>query len=269
MSEPRRPLLAGNWKMHGTHLDAIRLTQALGFRLGPAELDHVDVSLHPPFTSLRSVQTVIDADDLGFALGAQDCYFEDEGAFTGEVSPLMLVKLQVRYVIVGHSERRRLMGESDETVAKKLQAVLRAGMTPILCVGEDVNERNEGKTQARLTDQVTSALGNLGASVGGEKLVIAYEPVWAIGSGQAASPEDAEQGAALIRSVAAGLLGDEAAGRIRILYGGSVTPDSVGALVGGDNVDGALVGGASLDADTFSSLVKEALKVLVPGAATK
>lgn len=246
--------------MNHNHLDAIRTVQALGLRLADATARAVEVSVHPSFTSLRSVQTVIEADGLPIAIGAQSCHDEDAGAFTGEVSPTMLAKLHVTYVIAGHSERRQLFGESDDVVASKLRAILRNGMTPILCVGETLAEREEGATKDRLATQVISALGAIeGDDVG--RLVIAYEPIWAIGTGRTAEPTDAEDAAGFIRSLVGETAGDPAAATVRIQYGGSVTPDNAPSLVACANVDGALVGGASLDAGTFSQVVDAVARV--------
>ena len=253
----RRPLVSGNWKMHFDHFEAIHASRDLGLRLSPADAGPVDVSVHPPFTDLRSVQTVIEAEGIPVALGAQNTAVEDSGAFTGEVSPLMLAKLHVQYVIVGHSERRQLFGESDEVVSAKLRAVLRNGMTPIVCVGESLEEREAGLTHDRLAGQVEAALGGLAPeAVGG--LVVAYEPIWAIGTGQAATPDDAQEACAWIREVVGKAVGAEPAGALRVQYGGSVTPDNTAELLACEDVDGALVGGASLDAARFVAIVKAA-----------
>jgi triosephosphate isomerase (TIM) len=255
--EGRRPLVSGNWKMYHDHVQAIRTVQDLGMRLSGLDLSGIDVSVHPPFTDLRSVQTVIEDRGVPLALGAQHCHHRDEGAFTGEVSPPMLARLGVRYVIVGHSERRAQFGQSDEDVALTLRAVLRHGMTPVVCVGETEEERAEGVTETRLTDQTTAALGGLPAQqVAG--LVIAYEPIWAIGTGQTAGPEDAQVACAHIRSVAAQLSEPEAATTLRIQYGGSVRPDNTEELMAQPDVDGLLVGGASLEAATFAAIVRGA-----------
>src|SRR5579864_1251217 len=185
----RRPLVSGNWKMHHDHLQAIRSVQDLGLRLSAGDVASLDVSVHPPFTSLRSVQTVIEDRAIPVALGAQHCHYEDQGALTGEVSPPMLARLGVAYVIVGHSERRQFFGQSDEDVAATLRAVLRHQMTPIVCVGETEEEREDGETDARLSSQTAAALGGLsGEQLGG--LVVAYEPIWAIGTGRTATAED-------------------------------------------------------------------------------
>ncbi len=198
----RRPLISGNWKMNFDHLQALHAVRDLGLRLQPSDVGQVDVSVHPPFTDLRTVQSVIEPEGTPVALGAQNCADMDSGAYTGEVSPLMLAKLHVEYVIVGHSERRHLFGETDEQVMNKLKAVLRNGMTPICCVGETSDEREGGITKDRLASQVESAMGTLPPeSVAG--MVIAYEPVWAIGTGQAATPEDAQEASQWIREVLA------------------------------------------------------------------
>jgi triosephosphate isomerase (TIM) len=253
----RRPLLSGNWKMHHTHFEAIQMVQKLALRLTAADHRVLDVSVHPPFTDVRSIQTVLDVDEIPISLGAQDCHWEDSGAFTGEVSPLMLAKLNVSYVIVGHSERRQLFGETDESVALKLRAVLRHGMTPIVCVGETLTEREAGAAEPKVTGQLRAALEGLEAAKVGE-LVVAYEPIWAIGTGHTASPEDAQEMTSLIRATVSDLSGGQAASRIRIQYGGSVKASNIAALMAKADVDGALVGGASLDADTFSQVVKRA-----------
>jgi triosephosphate isomerase len=243
--------------MNLDHFEAIHAARDLGLRLAPSDAAAVEVSVHPPFTDLRSVQTVLEAEGIPAALGAQNCAVEDSGAFTGEVSPLMLAKLHVQYVIVGHSERRRLFGETDEVVAAKLRAVLRNGMTPIVCVGETLDERSEGQTRERLAGQVEAAIGGL-APEAVASLVVAYEPIWAIGTGEAASPEDAQEAGAWIREVVAGTAGDGPAATLRIQYGGSVNADNTAELLAGADVDGALVGGASLDAATFVAIVQAA-----------
>jgi triosephosphate isomerase len=241
----RRPLVSGNWKMNLTHLEAIAVLQKLSYALEERN-PLAEVSVHPAFTALRSAQTVIDADDMPIALGAQDVYWEDKGAFTGEVSPVMLAKLDVRYVIVGHSERRQLFGETDEDVNRKVRAVLGAGMTPIMCVGETLEERRAGAAEERVFTQLRAGLAGVGAEQVA-KLVIAYEPVWAIGTGHNATPADAQSMAAAIRFALGSDYGEEAAGSVRVQYGGSVSSRNAGELLGQPDVDGALVGGASLD----------------------
>jgi triosephosphate isomerase len=253
----RRPLISGNWKMNFDHLQAIHAVRDLGLRLRPADAGPVDLSVHPPFTDLRSVQTVIEGEGVPVALGAQNCAVEDSGPFTGEVSPAMLAKLHVDYVIVGHSERRQLFGESDELVGAKLKAVLRNGMTPILCVGETVDERDVGLTRDRLATQVEIGLGGVPPeSVAA--MVIAYEPVWAIGAGQAATPEDAQEACSWIRDVATRSAGARAAGQVRIQYGGSVNAENTESLLRCPDIDGVLVGGASLDAAAFVGIARAA-----------
>jgi triosephosphate isomerase len=249
----RKPLISGNWKMHHNHLDAIRLVQKLSYAF--KDYERVDVSVHPTFTSLRAIQTLLDADNIPIALGAQNCHWEDKGAFTGEISPGMLAKLDVKYVIVGHSERREIFGESDEWVNKKVKAVLAAGMTPIMCVGETLEEREADTTEAKVTGQVLAGLEGTSAEQVGA-LVIAYEPIWAIGTGRNATPDDAQGTIATIRGVVKNAFGGEAAKAVRIQYGGSVKPANAAELLGQPDIDGALVGGASLEADDFAAIVQ-------------
>jgi len=256
--------VSGNWKMHHDHLQSIRAVQDLGLRLGAADVASLDVSVHPPFTSLRSVQTVIEDRAIPVALGAQHCHYEDQGAYTGEVAPPMLARLGVSLVIVGHSERRQFFAQTDEVVAATVRAVLRHAMTPILCVGETEEEREDGETETRLTAQTTAALKGLPAEqVGG--MVIAYEPIWAIGTGRTATAEDAQSACAHIRGVVGELVGEEGAQAVRIQYGGSVRPENAAELIGQPDVDGALVGGASLEAATFTALVQAAGSVRPTG----
>ena len=251
----RKPLMSGNWKMNHNHLEAIQVVQKLWYRLDKTDYDAVDVSVHPPFTALRSIQTLIDADRIPIALGAQNCYWEESGAFTGEVSAPMLAKLNVTYCIVGHSERREVFGESDDDVRRKLEAVWKAGMTPILCVGETDEEREAGSTEEKVTGQVNSAL----EGVDGERvaaMVVAYEPIWAIGTGKTATPDDAQETIGLIRRVVGELHGSEVADALRIQYGGSVKSSNIGELMAQPDIDGALVGGGSLDPDEFAQIVQ-------------
>ena len=255
MTTPRRPLISGNWKMHLNHFEAITLVQKLSYALTHADHAAVDVSVHPPFTDLRSVQTLLDVDDIPIALGAQHCHDEDAGAFTGEVSPAMLAKLQVRYVIVGHSERRARFGETDEGVNRKVRAVLRHGMTPILAVGETLAQREAGETAEVVLAQLSAGTKGLSREqVAG--LVVAYEPVWAIGTGRVASTGDAQEVCAEIRRQVGASFGAAAADGVRIQYGGSVKPVNAAALMAEPDIDGALVGGASLDADDFARIVQ-------------
>ncbi|MDQ1449291.1 MAG: triosephosphate isomerase [Actinomycetota bacterium] len=255
----RKPMMAGNWKMHHTHLEAIQVVQKLGFRLEGKDFDRVDVVVCPAFTALRSVQTTIDGDRLAIGLGAQNCHWESQGAFTGEISAPMLAKLNVKYVIVGHSERRELFGETDEIVAKKLRAVLGAGMTPIICVGETLEERELGTTDEKVKGQIEAAFQRLPAD-DAARCIIAYEPIWAIGTGRNATPDDANNTIGVIRGHVRVGLGDELADGLRILYGGSVKPGNVAELMAMPEIDGGLVGGASLDPDEFARVVQYGLR---------
>jgi triosephosphate isomerase len=250
----RKDLIAGNWKMHATHLEAIQMVQKLGYRLDEADYERVDVVVCPPFTALRSVQTVIESDYLRIQLGAQNCHFEENGAFTGEISAPMLAKLGVRFVVVGHSERRHVFGEGDDMVAKKLKAVIGAGMTPILAVGETLEQREAGSTEEVVARQLDAGLQGLGADTVGA-LVIAYEPVWAIGTGRTATDDQAAEAIGFLRERVRGRWG-EAADQVRILYGGSVNAGNIAGLMAKRDIDGALVGGASLDPDSFASIVR-------------
>ncbi len=251
----RKALISGNWKMHHNHFEAIQCVQKLAYLLGKDDYAACDVSVHPPFTDLRSVQTVIDADDLAMLLGAQHCHFEDKGAFTGEVSPLFLAKLNVKLVICGHSERRALFGETDDMVNAKAQAILRHGMTPIVCVGETLAEREAGTTDTKVLSQVAAALAGLHAEQVAS-LVIAYEPIWAIGTGHTATAADAQAVCAAIRAKVGELFGMAAAESVRIQYGGSVKAGNSAELLAQPDIDGALVGGASLDPDEFARIVQ-------------
>ena len=251
----RTPLISGNWKMHHNHFEAISTVQKLAYLLHKDDYEVVDVSVHPPFTDLRSVQTVLEADEIPIALGAQHCHWEEKGAFTGEISPAFLAKLNVNYVITGHSERRELFGETDEMVNTKAKAILKWGMTPIICCGETLEEREAGGTDQKVAGQVRAALAGLKPEqVAG--LVIAYEPIWAIGTGRTASAEDAQTVCALVRATVAEVAGAEAADAVRIQYGGSVKPSNAVELMGQPDIDGALVGGASLVADDFAGIVQ-------------
>jgi triosephosphate isomerase (TIM) len=258
VAEARRPLISGNWKMHLNHFEAIQTVQKLAYLVPKEATEDVDVSVHPPFTDLRSIQTLIAADDLPFTLGAQHCHWDDKGAFTGEVSPAFLAKLQVRYVICGHSERRELFGETDEMVAAKATAIQRHGMTPILCVGETLEEREAGETESKVRGQVSAALdGRSAATVA--SMVIAYEPIWAIGTGRTATAADAQRVCAAIRGHVVTLLDGATADAVRIQYGGSVKASNIAELMAQPDIDGALVGGASLDADEFARIVQHRL----------
>ena len=249
-----RDLMVGNWKMNASHLEAIQMVQKLSYRLEPDDFARVEVVLAPPFTALRSVQTVIEADRLTLGLGAQNVHWEESGAFTGEISAPMLAKLSVRHVIIGHSERRQLFGETDEQVNKKVRAVIGAGMRPIICVGETLEQREAGEAEAVVTRQLLAALNRIDPT-GLADAAIAYEPVWAIGTGRNAQPDDAAAVADAIRAAVA-KISEEVAPGIRILYGGSVNAANIRDFMAKANINGALVGGASLDPDTFASVVR-------------
>ena len=251
----RKPLISGNWKMNLNHFEAIQCVQKLSYLITKDDYAAVDVSVHPPFTDIRSVQTVLDADELPMQLGAQHCHWEEKGAYTGEVAPAFLSKLNVKYVIVGHSERRELFGETDDMVAKKVAAVLANGMTPIMCVGETLAEREAGSTESKVLGQVRAGLaGRKAEQVAG--LVIAYEPIWAIGTGQNATATDAQAVIGAIRAEVGHMVGAEGAAQVRIQYGGSVKAGTIAELMAQPDIDGALVGGASLEPDEFARIVQ-------------
>ncbi len=251
----RRPLISGNWKMNLNHWETVATLDKLRYLLTSSDLDQVDVSVHPPFTDIRSAQTFLESEKIDIALGAQNCHWEEKGAFTGEVSPVFLAKLNVRYVIVGHSERRELFGETDEMINRKLVAVLAHQMTPILCVGESLAEREADQTQDKVTGQVRAGLAGVAAGQVAD-LVVAYEPIWAIGTGRTATAADAQTVCAWIRATVAEMSGADAAASVRIQYGGSVKGDNAPELMSQPDVDGALVGGASLDAEEFARIVR-------------
>ncbi|MGA1121436.1 MAG: triose-phosphate isomerase, partial [Ilumatobacteraceae bacterium] len=240
MSSERQPIVSGNWKMNNNHFEAIQCVQKLAYLLQKEDFDAVEVTVHPPFTDLRSMQTLIDADQLRLKLGAQNCHSEDKGAFTGEVSPVFLGKLGVHYVIVGHSERRELFGETDEFVAAKVAAVLKHGMAPILCVGETLAEREAGVTLDKVKRQVGIALEKR-SNEQVKNMVIAYEPIWAIGTGKNASPADAQEVIAAIRAEVASVASAPAANAIRLQYGGSVKAGTIADIMRQPDIDGVLV----------------------------
>jgi triosephosphate isomerase len=250
----RRPVIAANWKMHHDHLVAIQVVQKLSYRLEAADYAACDVVVCAPFTDLRTLQTLTEADAIPILLGAQNCHWEDHGAFTGEISPLMLAKLTVRYVIIGHSERRQLFGETDADVNRKCRAVLKHDMTPIVCVGETLEERERGDTDQRVVDQIAGAFTGVRAS-DAERCVVAYEPIWCIGTGRNATPDDANATIGVIRDALRSLFADTA-DEMRIQYGGSVKPGNIAELMRQPEIDGALVGGASLDPDDFARIVQ-------------
>jgi triosephosphate isomerase (TIM) len=251
----RKPIISGNWKMNLNHFEAIQIVQKLSYQLTKEDHAAVDVTVHPPFTDLRSVQTTLDVDEIPILLGAQHCHCDDKGAFTGEISPAFLAKLNVKYVIVGHSERREIFGETDELIAKKITAILAHQMTPIVCCGETLDEREAGQTESKVLGQIRSALAGRTASVVGS-LVIAYEPIWAIGTGRTATSDDAQTVIGAIRAEVAALFGDNAAADVRIQYGGSVKSSNIAELMAMPDIDGALVGGASLESEEFARIVQ-------------
>ena len=241
--------------MHHDHFVAIQVVQKLSYRLGESDYAACDVVICPPFTDLRTLQTLIEADRLKLRLGAQNCHWEDSGAFTGEISPPMLAKLQVQYVILGHSERRQLFGETDDSVNRKVKAVQKHGMTPIVCVGETLEEREGGATAARVTEQTNGAFAGVKAAEAAT-CIVAYEPIWAIGTGRNATPQDANDTIGVIRDALRSLYGGDTAEAVRIQYGGSVKPGNTAELMAMPEIDGALVGGASLEPDDFARIVQ-------------
>jgi triosephosphate isomerase (TIM) len=251
----RLPLMAGNWKMHENHLEAIALVQKLAFTLTAKDFDAVEVAVLPPFTALRSVQTLIEGDKLRIAYGAQDLSQHDSGAYTGDISGPMLAKLGCAYVLAGHSERRQYHAETDDVVNAKIQAALRNELTPILCLGEPLEVRRAGQHIDHCIGQLDGSLKGIpAAAVAG--MVIAYEPVWAIGTGEVATPQDAQEAIGAIRSRVSEIHDAGTAGSVRILYGGSVKADNIAPIMVQPDVDGALVGGASLDAGQFAQICR-------------
>ena len=251
----RLPLMAGNWKMNLNHLEAIAVVQKLAFALNDDDLKACEVAVLPPYTDIRSVQTLIDADKLDIHYGAQDLSAFDKGAYTGEISGPMLEKLGCTYAVVGHSERREYHAETDEVVASKVQAAYRNNLTPILCVGEGLEIRKAGTHVEHTLAQLDGALAGLKADKA-RSIVVAYEPVWAIGTGEVATPEDAQEVCAAIRTLLAELYSGDLADGVRVLYGGSVKSSNVAAIMAKEDVDGALVGGASLDAAEFAAICR-------------
>ncbi|MFF4448000.1 triose-phosphate isomerase [Streptomyces sp. NPDC001502] len=251
----RTPLMAGNWKMNLNHLEAIAHVQKLAFALTDKDYDAVEVAVLPPFVDMRSVQTLVDGDKLKIKYGAQDISAHDSGAYTGEISGPMLAKLKCTYVAVGHSERRQYHGESDEICNAKVKAAFRHGITPILCVGEGLDVRKAGQQVPYTLSQLDGGLEGVPADQV-ESIVIAYEPVWAIGTGEVATPDDAQEVCGAIRGRLAELYSQELADQVRIQYGGSVKSGNIAAIMAQPDVDGALIGGAALDADEFVKIVR-------------
>jgi triosephosphate isomerase (TIM) len=255
MTAPRLPLMAGNWKMHENHFEAIALVQKLAFTLNDKDYKFADVAVLPPFTALRSVQTLVDGDKHKIRYGAQDVSQHDQGAYTGDVSGPMLAKLGCTFVVVGHSERRQYHDESNELVNAKVQACLRNSLTPILCVGEPLAIRQAGTQVEYTLGQLDGSLAKVPAEAVAT-MVIAYEPIWAIGTGEVATPDDAQEACAAIRGRISAIHNAETAASVRILYGGSVKPGNIAPIMAQPDVDGALVGGASLDADQFARICR-------------
>jgi len=252
----RKMMVAGNWKMNKTSAEGVHLTQDLR-EIARTCGNNVDIVVAPPFTALRAVSTVIDIDKLKIELAAQDVHFEDDGAFTGAISTNMLKAERVEYVIVGHSERREYFNDTDAVVNRKAKAVLAAGMIPIICCGESDQVRESEETGAWISDQITTALEGI-TPLDAEKVVIAYEPIWAIGTGKTPTPVVAQVTCELIRAIVADMFGGTVANAVRILYGGSVTQYNAYAFFAEPDIDGALVGGAALDADSFAKIVQAA-----------
>lgn len=255
----RKPLMSGNWKMNLNHFEAIQLVQKLSYALTKDDINAVDISIHPPFTDLRSVQTLLESDKIPIALGAQNCHEEVSGAFTGEVSAAMLEKLYVSFVICGHSERRQHFGETNEQVNKKVKAIFKHNMIPIMACGETLEQREAGEMNDHIVTQVTEGLAGVKADQVAE-MVIAYEPIWAIGTGATATPDDAQEVCALIRATIADRYNSATAEAIRIQYGGSVKPGTAPDLMAQPDIDGALIGGASLSAEDFAHCIQYRLR---------
>jgi triosephosphate isomerase len=247
--------MAGNWKMNLNHLEAIAFVQKLAYSLNDKDVEAVEVAVLPPFTDIRSVQTLVDGDRLRVGYGAQDLSPYDSGAYTGDIAGPMLAKLGCTYVVIGHSERRQYHAETDDIVNAKVQAAVRNGLVPILCVGEPLEVRREGGQVAHATGQLRAALAGIKAD-SARTLVVAYEPVWAIGTGEVATPEDAQEVCAELRTTLADLYSGDLADGVRILYGGSVKPDNVAGIMAQPDVDGALVGGASLSVEDFVAIIR-------------
>jgi triosephosphate isomerase (TIM) len=251
----RTPLMAGNWKMNLNHLEAIALVQKLAYTLSDKDYDTTEVVVLPPFTDLRSVQTLIDGDRLRVGYGAQDLSPHDAGAYTGDIGGPLLAKLGCAYVVVGHSERRQYHQEDDGIVNAKVKAAIRNGMAPILCVGESLDVRRAGEQVAHATAQLRAALDGVTAEQA-KTAVVAYEPVWAIGTGEVATPDDAQEVCGALRMTLGEIYSGDVADGMRVLYGGSVKPDNIAAIMAMADVDGALVGGASLSVEDFAAIVR-------------
>ena len=252
----RRKLIAGNWKMYTTSGEGAVLIQDLA-ELVRDVWDDVDVAVCPPFTGLKAASTLIELDNLTIQLGAQDVHWEDEGAFTGAIAPRMLAELRCDYVIIGHSERRQMFGETDETVNRKVMATFEAGMTPIMCCGETLDTRENLETEAFVRGQIVNGAAGLSPEQA-QQIVVAYEPIWAIGTGRTPTPEAANDVCRTIRATIGAMYGPPAAMSVRVLYGGSVKPENAKMFFGEPDIDGALVGGAAHKAESFADIVKAA-----------
>ncbi len=248
----RMPFIAGNWKMNLTHIQAVKFMQDLGYTY--KNKNNCEVAVCPPTTALKSVKTLIDGDNLNIKLGAQNMYYESSGAFTGEISPEMLKALDVEYVIIGHSERRQYFNETNEIVNKKISAAFKIGLKPIMCIGESLDIRESGKAEEFVINQLVECLAGIGEENIND-LTIAYEPIWAIGTGKTATSEDANDMCRAIRSKTGELYGNKTSEILRILYGGSVKPSNMAELMNMPDIDGALVGGASLKVDDFTAII--------------
>ena len=254
----RKPMMAGNWKMNNTVGEAVVLTQEISNQYEKEWPESVDIVICPPYVDLKPAKTVLDFDKTKIAVGAQNVYWEPSGAFTGEISVPMLKEIGCAYCIVGHSERRELFGETNEDVNRKVKALVGAGLYAVVCVGESLAVREEGTTEEYVTAQVRAAFAGVDARDAAE-CVVAYEPIWAIGTGRTATPEQAEAVCAAIRATLAELFGDETADAMRVLYGGSMNVGNVEGLMAQPNIDGGLVGGASLEAASFVQLIEACL----------
>ena len=266
MTATRKPLMAGNWKMNMNHLEAIALVQKLSFSFSDRDLDAVEAVVLPPFTDIRSAQTVIEGDRVRIGYGAQDLSAHDSGAYTGEISGAMLAKLGCTYVVVGHSERRQYHAEDDAVVNAKVRAAFRHGLVPILCVGEGLEVRRAGDHVRHTLAQVDGGLDGI-PEAEAARVVVAYEPIWAIGTGEVATPDDAQEVCGAIRERLAELYARDVADGVRVLYGGSVKGSNIAGIMARPDIDGALIGGASLEATDFLDIFQAARRVAASGQA--
>ncbi|MDO5328598.1 MAG: triose-phosphate isomerase [Coriobacteriia bacterium] len=254
----RKYVMAGNWKMNNTIAEGVQLAQELSNNYENDWADKVEVVTCTPYVDLKPVVEVFDFDKCNIGVGAQNCYFEPSGAFTGEISIPMIKEIGCSHCIIGHSERREIFGETNEMVNKKAQALIEGGITPIICVGESLSVRDDGKYDEFVRDQVKAAFAGIDAA-DAENCIVAYEPIWAIGTGRTASPEQAEEVCAAVRDEIKNIYGESVAQNIRVLYGGSMKPENAEGLLAKENIDGGLIGGAALKADSFTDLIKACL----------